>query len=160
GVGVRNFQDPETVLRHLRPALTEDYKLLRNASQKIAEKAQAQRKEAIKEWEEVYRQRIAFRQYTDQQQAVYKFDFDTGAQPAFKPEIIDAVVIVWAGLMFVIASRLGRHVRRVERRKLERAAAAVVLVSLFGVSGCSGGAAPDGRPWTVREEAKLSAELK
>ncbi|MBN9118032.1 MAG: hypothetical protein J0I06_02500 [Planctomycetes bacterium] len=158
--GVRNFQDPGVVLNQLRKHLEDDYRSLRNASHKIAEAARGKREEARKEWEEVYRQRIAFRQYTDQQQAIYKFDFDTGAQPAFKPEIFDAVVVAWAALMFVIAVRLSRHARRVAIRQAERVAAAVLLVSLFTASGCSSGPAPDGRPWAVREEAKLAAENK
>lgn len=158
GGEVRN--NPAIVLNQLRKPLEDDYKALRNASLKLVEAARARREEARKEWEEVYRQRIAFRQYTDQQQAIYNFDFDTGAQPAFKPEILDAVVIGWALLMFLISVRLSKHVRRVANRKAERAAAAVLLVSLFSASGCSSGTAPDGRPWGVREEARLTAENK
>ena len=63
-------------------------------------------------------------------------------------------------VVFVLATRLGKNVRRVAIRKAHRAAAATVLVGLFGVSGCSGGPAPDGRPWAVREEATLTAETK
>jgi hypothetical protein len=160
GKSVGEYQNSAIVLIQLRPALTDDYKALHNAAIKVAETARARRDEARKEWEEVYRQRIAFRQYTDQQQAVYKFDFDTGAQPGFKPEVFDAVVVVWAGVIFVIAVRMSRYVRRVGIRKAQRAAAACLLVSSVSASGCSNGPAPDGRPWGVREEAKLTADTK
>lgn len=158
--GVRSFQNPTTILTQLRPELARDYETMRNGSLRAVEAAKARREEARKEWEEVYKQRIAFRQYTDEQQKIYKFDFDTGAQPPFKPEVYDAIVVGWAALVFVVAVRMGKRVRRVSLRKFERAAAAVVLVSLLGASGCSGGAAPDGRPWTVREQAKLVEENK
>ncbi len=157
---VRNFQDPSSVLAELRPALADDYKALRNASLKIATSARARRDEARKDWEELYRQRIEFHHYAERQQSAYGFDFDTGAQAAFKPTLFDAGVVVWAAVVFVIAVRLGRGVRRVSLRKAERVAAAGVLLALCTVPGCSNGPAPDGRPWAVREEAKLTAELK
>ena len=84
-----------------------------------------------------YRQRIAFRHYTDQQQAAYGFDFDTGAKPAFKPTILDAGAVLWAGVIFLVARRLGKQVRRVAIRKVQRAAAAAVLLALFTVPGCA-----------------------
>lgn len=157
---VRNFQDPTAVLNELRPTLTDDYKALRNSANKIAEAARARREDARKEWEELYRQRIAFRQYTDQQQASYGFDFDTGAEPAFKPTVFDAGAVLWAGVIFLVARKLGKQVRRVAIRRVERAAAAAILLALFTVPGCSNGPPPDSRPWAVREEAKLTEETK
>lgn len=156
---VSRIGDADLVLNQLRPELITDYEALRNATRNLAETSRTQRETIQKEWAAVYRERIAFRTYTDKQQAAYKFDFDTGAQPTFQPTLFDAGVVVWSLLVFVIAIRLGRHVRRVAIRKVERAAAAVALVGLFGVSGCSGGAT-DTRPWTVREEATLAEETK
>lgn len=159
--GVTRNAANDTVLKQLGPVLSENYKSAKNAGQKLVEAAEARRNETQKEWEEVYRQRIAFRQYTDAQQKIYKFDFDTGAQPGFQPEIFDAAVIVWAAILFVIAVRLSKKVRRVELRRLERAASVLLLAGLLSASGCAGGAASaDGRPWTVREEAKLTSDLK
>ena len=159
--GVTRNAANDTVLKQLGPVLSENYKSAKNAGQKLVEAAEARRNETQKEWEEVYRQRIAFRQYTDAQQKIYKFDFDTGAQPGFQPEIFDAAVIVWAAVLFVIAVRLSKKVRRVELRRLERAASVLLLAGLLSASGCAGGAASaDGRPWIVREEAKLTSDLK
>jgi hypothetical protein len=160
GSSVGRFQDPNLVLNQLRPELITDYETLRNAALKLAKAAETRREEAQKEWAEVYRQRIAFRQYTDQQQDAYKFDFDTGTQPAFQPTLFDAAVVVWAVFVFLVAVQLGWHVRRVALRKAQRAAAALALLPLFTVSGCSSGPGPDGRPWAVREEATLTAETK
>ena len=69
-------------------------------------------------------------------------------------------MVVWAVVVFVIAMRHGKNVRRVALRKAHRAAAVAVLLSLFTVSGCANGPAPDGRPWTVREDSTLTAETK
>jgi hypothetical protein len=160
GASVGNFQDPSAVLNELRPVLADDYPALRNAAVTLADTARTRREEVQKEWEEVYRQRIAFRQYADRQQAVYGFDFDAGTQVAFKPTAFDAALLVWAALAFVAAVRLNRQVRRVAIRRLGRAAAAVAVVALGGVSGCADGSAPDARPWTVREEARLTADAK
>jgi hypothetical protein len=68
-------------------------------------------------------------------------------------------VIVWTAVVFVIAMRLGKNVRRVAIRKARRAVAASVLVGLCTASGCAG-PVPDSRPWAVREEATLTAETK
>ena len=156
---VRHFQDPSVVLAQLRPTLTEDYLALRNAALKLATTARARRDEARKEWEEVYRQRVAFRQYADRQQAAYGFDFDTNTLPTFQPTPFDAAVVVWALVVLVIAVKLGRGVRRVERRRAARVAAAGVLFALGATSGCVEGAR-DARPWAVREEARLTAETR
>ncbi|MCI0702882.1 MAG: hypothetical protein L0241_17520 [Planctomycetia bacterium] len=160
GAAVGRFQDPGVVLTELRPILDENYKALREASRKLAENARARRDEAKKDWEDVYRQRIAFRQYTDEQQSAYGFDFDTGALPGFKPTIFDAVLVGWAVVVFLVAVRLGKRLRRVAIRKAQRMGATAALLALMLVSGCSGSAAPDGRPWAVREEAKLTADTQ
>ena len=76
---LRNLQNPAAILNELRPVLEADYADLRKAAIKTATTARTRQDEARKDWEELYRQRIAFRQYSDQQQAVYGFDFDTGA---------------------------------------------------------------------------------
>jgi DNA-directed RNA polymerase subunit RPC12/RpoP len=146
------------VLKQLAPVLGNNFQALRNAGLKLTEAARARKEEARKEWEDVYRQRIAFRDHTDRQQQVYHFNFDTGAQPGFQPEVLDAVAVGWAAVLFVVAVRLSRKVRRVELRKAERAAAAVLLFGLMSVSGCAGTAPADGRPWAAREEAKLTAD--
>lgn len=155
-----NFQDPSAVLNELRPVLTTDYTTLRNAAIKLATAARTRCEEARKDWEEVYRQRIAFRQYADQQQAAYGFDFDAGTQAAFKPTAFDAAAVVWAAAVFVVAVRMSRGVRRVALRRLDRAAAAGLLLALASASGCADGPVSDARPWPVREEARLTAETK
>lgn len=157
---VANFKDPTPVLTELRPTFTEDYKSLRNAANKIAENSRIRRDDSKKEWGEIYRQRIALRQYADQQQAAYGFDFDTGSQRELQPSFADVGAIVWAVVVFLVARRLGQQVRRVSMRQARRAAAAVVLLSLFTMSGCSHTPAPDERPWTVREDEKLTDDVR
>jgi hypothetical protein len=156
---VSKFQDPSVVLSELRPALAEDYKALRTAALKLAETAARRRDDARKDWEEVYRQRIAFRQYADQQEAVYAFDFESGAQAGVKLTFFDAALLVWSAAVFVVAVRLGRGVRRVTVRRLRRAAAVGLALALTAASGCSDATA-DRRPWPVREEEKLTADIK
>ena len=56
-------------------------------------------------------------------------------------------------MMFVVAVRMGRGVRRVAIRRMERAAAAGLLLALCTVPGCADGSGPDKRPWSVRVEA-------
>src|SRR5262249_21006906 len=143
-------------LTELRPTFTEDYKPLRNAANKLAEASRTRRDEAKKEWEDVYRQRIAFRQYADEQQTAYGFNFDSGSQPELKLSFIDAGAIIWVVVVFLVAWRLGRQARRVSIRQAQRAAAAVVLLSLFNMSRCSDNSASDKRPWMVREDEKLT----
>ena len=160
GASVGNLREPDFILKELLPVLTADYESLRNAVRKLAEVAATRREEAQKEWSEVYRHRIAFRQYTDQQQAAYHFDFDSGMLPPLQPTVFDAIMIAWAGFVFVMAVRLGRNVRRVDIRKAKRAAVLVILLGLFSVSGCSSGIVSDARPWAAREEATLAAEIQ
>ncbi len=160
GTSVGNFREPDFVLKELLPVLTTDYEALRNAVRKLAEAAATRREEAQKDWAEIYRQRIAFRQYTDQQQAAYHFDFDSGTLPPLRPTVLDTIMVAWAAFVWVMAVRLGRNVQRVAIRKATRATALVVLFGLFSLSGCSSGHVFDGRPWAVREEATLTAEIQ
>src|SRR5207244_1785891 len=120
---------------------------------KLSETAKTRRDDAQKEWAEVYRQRIAFRQYTDQQQAAYGFDFDTGAMPGFKPTIFDAIVVVWAAVVFVVAVRLGRQVRRVAIRSRRSCAAARPKCA----SGCAAPRFKRGSPIGWRKSPRPSA---
>ena len=60
---VGNFREPNLVLKELLTVLNPDYEALRNAARKLAEAAAARREDVQKEWAEVYRQRIAFRQH-------------------------------------------------------------------------------------------------
>ncbi|MBM3981537.1 MAG: hypothetical protein FJ304_14910 [Planctomycetes bacterium] len=160
GASVRNFQDPSAILGELRPVLTDDYKAVRNAALKLAGTARARRDEARKDWEDLYRQRVEFRQHVEKQQGVYGFDFDSGARAAFRPTLFDAGVVVWAAVVFAVAVRLGRNARRVSIRRAQRALAAAVLVGLLGATGCAPGPNQNAGPWAAREEAKLTAEVK
>ena len=157
---IGQFQDPDAILRELQRVLPENYLVLKNAAQQLADTARARRMEAQKDWEDVYRQRIAFRQYTDQQQAAYGFDFDTNTQPGFDPTIFDGVLLLWALILFLVAVRFGKHARRVALRKARRMAAAVLVGTLLCTSGCSSGPTPDRRPWSVRQEEELNAGIK
>lgn len=158
GEAVGRRANADLIFNELRPALVAEYEAFRTAALKLAKEAEVRREEARGQWAEVYGQRIAFRRHTDQQQAVYKFDFDTGAQPAFQPTVFDAGVVVWAAVVFAVAVRLGKNVRRVSIRKAQRAVAVASLLGLFTASGCSNGPAPDARAWDKREEAALTAE--
>lgn len=157
---VLTLRDPNAVLKELRPVLERDYKELAEAGGKLAEESRKRRTETRAAWEDVYRQRIEFRAHADKQQTAYDFDFDTGSLPGFKPALIDAGALVWAVVIFAVAVHLGRGARRVRARRLERAAAAVVLFALLTAPGCSGGAPADARPWAAREAEKLRTETK
>jgi DNA-directed RNA polymerase subunit RPC12/RpoP len=157
GAVLRHFQDPHTVLRELRLVLTDDYTALRNAINKLAEDAQRRRTSARKMWEEIYRERIQFGLYSDEQQAHYGFDWDRRTPLSFRPTIFDGLVLVWAVVLFVIAVRFARHVRRVALRRAARAAAALLLLGVVSLPGCSDSAA--GRPWLIREDEKLTNQL-
>jgi hypothetical protein len=160
GTASGQFTDPSAILDELRPVLRDNYDALRDASARLAKTARARRDEGQKDWADVYRQRVAFRQFADEQQKAYGFDFDTAAQPGFRPSALDAVLLGWAALVLLVALRMARRVRRVAIRKARRGVAAGVLVGLFGVSGCSGGPTPDDRPWAVREEERLNADTR
>jgi Double-GTPase 2 len=160
GLTVGAFQDPSAVLKELRPVLTGDYDAVRNRLVALAGKAKTRREEVQKDWEEVYRQRIEFRQYAEKQQAAYGFDFESGSPPGFKPQVFDAVLLVWALGVLVVALRLRGREKRLENRKVGRAvAAAALLVALAALPGC-GGPQADARPWAAREEAELTAAAK
>ena len=154
--GIGQFQDASPILNELRPVLAPAYATLGSLTLKLAEDAAARRAAVQKNWADVYRQRVAFHQYTDQQQAAYGFDFDSGDLPGFRPSILDAAIIVWAGVVFVVALGLGRHVRRVTFRKAARTTLAVGLLAAFAVPGC-GSKSTDTRPWVAREEDELTA---
>ncbi len=157
---IGNRENANLILTELRPALVTDFETFRNAALKLAKAAELRREEAQAQWADVYAQRIDFRKYSDQQQNVYKFDFDTGAQPAFEPTLFDAGVIVWAAVVFVVAVRLGRNVRRVSIRKARRAVAMAGVLGMLTVAGCSNGPSPNGQTWAAREESTLTAETK
>ena len=144
GEAVGRRENANLIFNELRPAMVADYEAFRAAALKLAKAAEVRRDEAQAQWAEVYGQRVAFRQHADQQQGVYQFDFDTGAQPAFQPTVFDAGIIAWAAVVFVVAVRLGRNVRRVSIRKAQRAVAAAALLGLCTASGCSNGPAPTG----------------
>lgn len=160
GPSIGQFQNPTTLVSELRPVLTGDYDALRNAALKLAEAARARRDDAKKDWEEGYKQRVAFRKYADQQQTAYGFDLDTGTLPGFAPSVFDAVVIAWAVVVFVAARVLAKRARRVSLRRARRAAVTAALLVLTTVSGCSSGPAAGSGDWVAREEAELVAGTK
>ncbi|MDW8198311.1 MAG: hypothetical protein RMJ56_11985 [Gemmataceae bacterium] len=157
GSTLRDFQDPSAVLRELRLVLTDDYTALRNAVNKLADDAQHRRMQAQKLWEDVYRERIQFGLYSDEQQARYGFDWEQRTPLPLRPTIFDAFIVAWALGIFVVAVRFARHVRRVALRRAARAAATVVLLGVVSLPGCS--QRPNDRPWLVREDEKLTTQL-
>lgn len=159
GLSVGNFQDPSVVLRELGPVLDEDYKKLKPRLSKLAEDARSRRDEAQKDWNEVVRQRAAFRQYAEKQQATYGFDFESGTYAGFKPTVFDAMLLVWACAVALVALRLRAKEQRLEIRKAQRAAAAVLLLGLVSLPGCGSPSAADPRPWAVREETELNEKV-
>ncbi len=156
GHSVGNFQDPSTVLSALGPALDADYKLVWSSLGRVEDKAKAKKDDALKDWTEVIRQRVAFREYAEKQQAAYGFNFETGSQAGFKPEVMDGLLVVWACFVAVVALKLRRKEQRLELRKVQRVAAASLLLGLMSFPGCGGSTKGDGRQWTVREETELS----
>jgi len=156
GLSVGNFQDPSTVLAALGPALDADYKLVLSSLGRVEEKAKVRKDEALKDWTEVVRQRVAFREYVEKQQAVYGFNFDQGSHSGFDPNIVDAVLLVWAGVVAIVALQLRRKEQRLERRKARRVATAGLLFALMTLPGC-GTFSIDGKPWMSREETDLTA---
>ncbi len=160
GRPIGQFQNPTALVGELGPVLADDYVALRNAAQKLAEAARTRREDAKKDWEEVYKQRIAFRKYADQQQTAYGFDLDTGAQLGFHPTVFDGAVVAWAVVVFVVARSLGKRARRVSTRRTRRAAVLGVLLVVTTVPGCSSGLALGLSDWAAREEAELVADTK
>lgn len=157
GLSVGNFQDPTAVLKELGPVLDKDYVAIRNRLLTLEEKARQKREEVQKLWAEVYRQRVAFRQYTDKQQAAYGFGFESGSPVGFQPNLLDGLLLTWAGLVLGVALWLRKKENRLAIRKARRAAAAALLVGLCGVPGCGGPTRADARPWAEREESDLTA---
>jgi hypothetical protein len=157
GLSVGNFQDPTTVLAALGPALDADYKLIWGSLGRVEDKARARREEAEREWAEVIRQRIAFREYAEKQQAAFGFNYDTGSQAGFKPDALDGALVLWAAIVAVVALRLRRKEQRLQLRKAHRVATAVLLVGVMSLPGCGGPASADAPTWATREEADLTA---
>ncbi|MCE9560473.1 MAG: hypothetical protein K8U57_00315 [Planctomycetes bacterium] len=155
GLSVGNFQDPSTVLVALGPALDADYKLVLSSLGRVEEKAKTRKDDALKDWTEVIRQRIAFREYVEKQQAAYGFNFDQGSQGGFDPNIVDAALLIWAGVVAIVALQLRRKEQRLELRKAQRVATAGLLFGLMSLPGC-GTSSTDGKVWMSREETDLT----
>ncbi len=160
GRSIGQFLNPTSLVNELHPVLAGDYDALRNSALKLADVARIRREDGKKDWEEVYKQRIAFRKYADEQQAAYGFDIDTGTLPGFKPTVFDGVAVVWAAVVFVVAVSLGKRARRVSTRRARRAAVVAALLVLTTVPGCSNGPAPGSGDWAAREEAELVTGTK
>jgi hypothetical protein len=157
---VGNFNDPSVILKELRPVLAAEYGTIRRALDALSEKANAKRDEARKDWAEVVRQRAAFREYAEKQQAAYGFDFESGSPPGFRPNVIDGVLLACALAVVVVAVRLRRQEMRLDIRRSQRAAAACLLVGLVALPGCGESpAGADTRPWAVREESRLNQDI-
>jgi hypothetical protein len=156
-VSLGNVQDPAAILAALGPALDADYKQVRAALGRAEEKARSRKADALKDWTEAYRQRVAFRESVGALEAAHGFDFETGATTALRPDPVDALVLVAACFVAVVAVRFRRTEQRLDIRKARRAAGAAVLLLAAVVPGCGGPAASDARPWAAREEADLAA---
>jgi hypothetical protein len=157
---VGNFNDPSVILKELRPVLAAEYGAIRRALDALNEKAKAKRDEAQKDWAEVVRQRAVFREYAEKQQAAHGFDYESGSPPGLQPNAIDAALLAWALVVIVVAVRLRRQEMRLDIRRAQRAAAACLLVGLVALPGCGGApAGADTRPWAVREESRLTADI-
>ena len=160
GLSVGNFQDPSTVLAALGPALDADYKLVWSSLGRVEQKAKTRKDDALKDWGEVVRQRVAFREFTEKQAAIYGFNFETGSQGIFKPSVFDGLLVVWACFVAVVALRLRGKEQRLELRKLKRIATTMLLLGLVSLPGCGDAGGSDGQQWTTREEAELGAVVK
>ena len=159
-LSVGTLGDPNAVLKELSPVLAGEYDSIRIGLIGVAAKAKVNREDVQKDWAEAFRQQVAFRQYTDRQQAVYGFDFDAGQPPGFKPDAFDFVLLVWSGVVLLVALRLRAHERRLTDRKAARTALmATLLIGLIALPGCEGNAG-DSRPWAEREQAELTAAIK
>ncbi|VTU00699.1 unnamed protein product [Gemmataceae bacterium] len=154
---VGNVQDPAAVLAALGPALDADYKQVRAALGRVEEKARARKADALKDWTEAYRQRVAFREAVGRLEAAHGFDFETGTSTALRPDPVDALALVAACFVAVVAVRLRRTEQRLDIRKARRAAGAAVLLIAVALPGCGGPPPGDARPWAAREEAELTS---
>ena len=148
GLTVGSFRDPNAVLKELGPVLEKDYLGVRNRLVVLDTKVRARREQVQKEWAEVYRQRMAFRQYAEKRQAAYGFGFESGSPVGFQPSFLDALLLIWAGAVAMIALRLRLKENRLAFRKARRAAVAALLVGLVVLPGCGGPTArmPDRGP--------------
>jgi hypothetical protein len=160
GLTVGNFQDPSSILKELSRVLTEDYDALRNRLLALAAKAKTKREDVQKDWAEVIRQRFAFRQYAEKQQAAWGFDYESASPPGFQPNVIDAVLLAWGLAVVFVAVRLRRKEMRLDIRRSQRAAVVCLLTGTLALPGCGGPpAGADTRPWAVREDADLTNSL-
>src|SRR5262249_56018627 len=87
------------------------------------------------------------------------FDFESATYAGFKPTVFDAMLLVWACAVALVALRLRAKEQRLEIRKAQRAAAAVLLLGLVSLPGCGSPGATDSRPWAVREETELNEKF-
>lgn len=161
GLSVGNFRDPNAVLKELGPVLNRDYVAVRNRLVTLDARAKLKREEVQKEWAEVYRQRAAFRQYAEKQQAAYGFGFESGTPVGFQFNILDALLLLWALAVALIGLRLRMKEKRLEIRRARRAVmTAGLFVALCGLPGCGGPQSIDARPWSEREEGELTTAVK
>ena len=158
GRTVGNFQNPSVILKELRPVLAADYVTIRRALDALAVKAKAKRDEAETYWAEVVRRRAAFRESVGQQEAAHGFDFESGSAAGFRPGLLDAALVAWAGVVIVVAGRFRAHETRLDLRRAQRAAAVCVILGLIALPGCGGSPGRD-QPWAAREEAKLARDI-
>lgn len=160
GLAISTIQDPGIILRELGPQLDDNYRQLRMTLVRLAERTAERRDYVYKGWAEIVRRRVAFREDVDRRQASYGFDFDSGAWPGLRPTTLDVLLLIWAVVVLVVALRLRRHELRLERRRVQRIAAATVLLGLASLPGCGRStAASDTRPWVVREQERLTAAV-
>jgi hypothetical protein len=160
GPAVGNFQDPNAILKELGPVLSREYDVVRGRLSSFTTRAAARENEVRKEWAEVYRQRIAFRQYAEKQQATYGFDFDSNSPAGLNLNVLDAALAGWLALALIVALRLRSRERRLTIRRAQRmAAASVVLLGISSLPGCAANDV-DPRAWTTREEAGLTTSIK
>ena len=155
----RDSKTPDVVLNELRPALVHRLQVAaKRGPTSSRSRPHRRRGGRAKEWEEVYRQRIAFRQHAEQQQAAYGFDFDTGAQPGASAEVLDAAAVLWAAVMFFVAMRLGQE--RAAGSPSARPSAPrprCCWLAPHRLRVCRWRDAGP-QPWAVREDAKLTAD--
>ncbi len=114
------FQDATPLVNELLRVLAADYESLRTAALKLSEAARARLGPVKADWEEVYKQKVAFRRYAEHQQAAHGVNLAAGTLPGFAPTALDAAIVGWALVVFVIAVLLGRRARRVSIRRARR----------------------------------------
>ncbi|QEG25491.1 hypothetical protein GobsT_02170 [Gemmata obscuriglobus] len=157
---VGQTQDPSVLVNELVPILGRDYDALRDAALRMSESARARADAARREWEEVYKQKVAFHRYADQQQTAYGFDLEAGTHRSFQLTPADVGLLVCAAVVFAVARGLGARAQRVSLRRLRRAAGVALVLVLPAVSGCSPSFDPGFAVWAVREEGELTASTK